>query len=126
MLGFYAEQLGLPARRLELLALAKVGGEGEDIGAIFGLQPFEDDRGVEPARIGEHDAFDLWFLWAWHGLRRFLQETVPVKAACDPAIHAAPPRNRNSSAERTKGRAARTWPRSPRMETRGWPGQARP
>ena len=50
-----AEHLGLLARRLELLALAEIGGEGHDLGAIFGLQPFQDDRGVEPARIGEHD-----------------------------------------------------------------------
>ena len=50
-----AEQLGLLARRLQLAALAEVGGEGDDLGAELGLQPFEDDRGVEPARIGEHD-----------------------------------------------------------------------
>ena len=50
-----AEQLRLAPRRLDLLALAEVGGEGDDLGAIFGLKPFEDDRGVEPARISEHD-----------------------------------------------------------------------
>ena len=63
-----AEELRLFPRRLELLALAEVGGEGDDLGAIFGLQPLEDDRGVEPARIGEHDALDLGF-GAGHGVR---------------------------------------------------------
>ena len=55
VLGLDAEQLGLGPRRLDLLALAEIGGEGDDFGAIFGLQPFQDDRGVEPARISEHD-----------------------------------------------------------------------
>ena len=50
-----AEQQRLLARRLQLLALAEIGGEGHDLAAIGGLQPFEDDRGVEAARIGEHD-----------------------------------------------------------------------
>ena len=51
--------LGLLARRLDLPALAQIGGEGHDLGAIFGLQPFEDDRGVEPAGIGEDDFLDF-------------------------------------------------------------------
>ena len=67
VLGFDAEELGLPARRLELFALAEIGGEGDDLGAIFSLQPFEDDRCVQPARIGENDAFDLRLLRARHG-----------------------------------------------------------
>ena len=50
-----AEQLRLLARGLELLALAEIGGEGDDLRAIFGLQPFQDDRRVQPARIGQHD-----------------------------------------------------------------------
>ena len=50
-----AEQHRLLARRLELLALAEIGGEGDDLAAIGRLQPFQDDRRVEPARIGEHD-----------------------------------------------------------------------
>ena len=54
-----AEQQRLLARRLELLALAEIGGEGDDLAAIGGLQPFQDDRGVEPARIGEHDFLDI-------------------------------------------------------------------
>ena len=44
-----AEQFRFFPRRLQLLALADVGGEGDDLGAIFGLKPLEDDRGVEPA-----------------------------------------------------------------------------
>ena len=51
----HAEHLGLAPRRFDLLALAEVGGEGYDLRVIFGLQPLEDDRGVEPARISEHD-----------------------------------------------------------------------
>ena len=54
-----AEHLGLLARRLQLLALAEIGGEGHDLAAIGRLQPFQDDRGVEPARIGEHDLLDV-------------------------------------------------------------------
>ena len=49
-----AEQLRLGARGFQLLALAEIGGEGDDLAAIFRLQPFQDHRGVEPARIGEH------------------------------------------------------------------------
>src|SRR5665254_9765 len=49
--GLDAEQQRLLARRLEFLALAEIGGEGDDLAAIGGLQPLQDDRGVEPARI---------------------------------------------------------------------------
>jgi hypothetical protein len=41
------------------LALADVGGEGDHLALIGVLQPFEDDRGVEAARIGEHDFLDV-------------------------------------------------------------------
>ena len=57
-----AHQLGLLARRLQLFALAQIGGEGHHLAAIFGLQPFQDDRGVQTARIGKHD-----FLGLQHG-----------------------------------------------------------
>ena len=56
-----AEQQRFLARRLELLALAEIGGEGDHLAAIGGLQPLQDDRGVEPARIGEHDLLELAF-----------------------------------------------------------------
>ena len=69
VLGLDAEQLGLLARGLELLALAEIGGEGDDLRAIFGLQPLEDDGRVQPARIGEDDALDLRLLGARHGWR---------------------------------------------------------
>src|SRR5271156_3907801 len=61
MLGLDAEQLGLAPRRLQLLALAEVGGEGDDLAAVSGLQPFQDYGSVEASRIGKDDAFDLGF-----------------------------------------------------------------
>ena len=54
-----AEQQRLVAGRREFLALAEIGGEGDDLAAISGLQPFQDDRCVEPARIGEHHFLDV-------------------------------------------------------------------
>ena len=57
-----AERERLGAGRLELLALAEVGGKRDHLAAIGRLQPFEDDRGVEPARIGEHDFPDAILL----------------------------------------------------------------
>ena len=62
MLGLDAEKLGLGAGGLQLLALSEVGGEGDDLRAIFGLQPFQDDRRVEPSRIGENDALDVFLV----------------------------------------------------------------
>ncbi|MFT3810456.1 MAG: hypothetical protein QM698_11105 [Micropepsaceae bacterium] len=50
-----AQQQRLLARRFKLAPLAEIGGEGDDLAAIFGLQPFQDHRGVETARIGEDD-----------------------------------------------------------------------
>ncbi len=55
VIGTHPHHLGFPARRLELLALAEIGSEGHHLAAVLGLQPFQDDRGVEPAGIGEHD-----------------------------------------------------------------------
>ena len=54
-----AQHLRLAPGRLQLLALAEVGGEGDHLGLIGFLQPFEDDRCVQPARVGEHDLFHL-------------------------------------------------------------------
>ena len=45
----------LLARRRQLLALPQVGGEGHDLRAVFRLEPFQDDRGVEAAGIGKDD-----------------------------------------------------------------------
>ena len=53
-----AEHLGLLARWCQLLALAEIGGEGDDLASIGLLKPFQDDRGVEPAGISEHHLFD--------------------------------------------------------------------
>jgi len=55
VLGLDAQEQRLLARRFQLLALAEVGGEGHHLAAVFGLQPFQDDRGIEPAGIGQHD-----------------------------------------------------------------------
>jgi len=55
-----AQGLGFFPGRLDLLPLAKVGGEGHNLRAIFGLQPFEDHRRIQAAGIGEHDLFDVF------------------------------------------------------------------
>src|SRR5882672_10153934 len=49
-----AEQQRLLPCGLQLLALAEVGGEGHDLASVGGLQPLQNDRGIETARIGEH------------------------------------------------------------------------
>ena len=48
-------------------ALAEIGGEGDDLAAVSGLQPFEDDRGVEPSGISEDD-FLHFALRLGHGI----------------------------------------------------------
>src|ERR1700677_2526103 len=62
-----AQKLSFFARRLQLLALPEIGSEGDDLRAIFRLQPLEDDRRVQPAGIGEDDALDLRLVGARHG-----------------------------------------------------------
>ena len=57
-----AHHLGLLAGGFQFLALTKIGGKGDDLAAIFGLQPFQDDGCVQTARIGEDD-----FLGGGHG-----------------------------------------------------------
>ena len=54
-----AEQLGLAAGRLQLLALAEVGGKGHDLAAVGLLQPLQDDRRVQPAGVGQDCFFHL-------------------------------------------------------------------
>ena len=49
------------ARRLQLLALAEVGGEGHHLAADSFLQPAENDGGVQPAGIGQDDFLDRAF-----------------------------------------------------------------
>ena len=58
------EKQRLLARGLDLLALAEVGGEGDHLAAVGGLQPFQNDGGVEAAGIGEHHLFHLALLGA--------------------------------------------------------------
>lgn len=58
VLGLDAQFQGFLARRAQLFALAQVGSEGHHLGVIFGLEPLQDDRGVQPARIGEDDFLD--------------------------------------------------------------------
>ena len=54
----HAHGLRLGARRLELLALTDVGGEGHDLAAVDVLQPLQDHRGVEAAGIGQDHLLD--------------------------------------------------------------------
>ena len=49
MLVFDPGHLRLAAHRFQLFALAQIGGEGDDLTAIFDLQPFQYDAGVEAA-----------------------------------------------------------------------------
>ena len=55
VLGLDAQLQRLLLGGRQLLALAQVGGEGHDLGAVLLLQPLQDDRRVQPARIGEDD-----------------------------------------------------------------------
>src|SRR3546814_19619154 len=73
-------QLGLGARGLQLLALPEVGGEGHHLAAVGRLQPFQDDAGVEPSRIGKDDALD----GLGHG-GTFWRETTRARLAGQPA-----------------------------------------
>ena len=41
---------------LYFLALANVGGEGDHLAVVLVLQPFQDDGGVQTARVGENNA----------------------------------------------------------------------
>ena len=59
------QHFGLGACRLDFLALADIGGEGDDLRVVAVLQPAQDDRGVEPAGIGQHDFFDVFM---FHGV----------------------------------------------------------
>ena len=61
-----AHHLGLGPCRLDLLALAEIGGERHDLAAIFLLQPAQDDRGVETSRIGQHHLLDRIFFRIRH------------------------------------------------------------
>ena len=77
-----AERQRLRPRRLELLALAEIGRERDDLAAISRLQPFENDRRIEPAGIGQHDFLDVFFAARGHG------ENLSLKAAWPPEMRA--------------------------------------
>ena len=54
----HAHQHRFRARRFKLFALTQISGEGDNFTTIFDLQPFQDDAGIEPARIGQNDFFN--------------------------------------------------------------------
>ena len=47
------------AGRAEFLALAEIGGKGDDLAAIRHLEPAQDHAGVEAAGVGEHDLLHI-------------------------------------------------------------------
>src|SRR5690606_15398743 len=57
--GAGAGAQGLLPGFLHLVPLTDVGGESHDLSAVLGLQPVEDHRGIQPARVGENDLVDL-------------------------------------------------------------------
>ncbi len=50
-----AEQQRFLPGWFELFALTEIGCKGNDLASVGGLQPFQNNRGVEPAGIGEND-----------------------------------------------------------------------
>ena len=56
-----AAAAGLRLHRLELLPLAEVGAEGDDLGPVGLDQPGEDDGGIESSRVGEYDLLGIVF-----------------------------------------------------------------
>ena len=50
-----ARAAGLGGETLQFLLLADVRGKGDDLRVVGLLQPFENDRGIEPARVCEDD-----------------------------------------------------------------------
>ncbi len=59
---FDAQHFSFLACWFKLFALAKIGGKGDDFCVKLSLQPFQDDRGVETAGIGENDLFNVFQL----------------------------------------------------------------
>ena len=48
------EQFRLLARRFKLFSLTQIGGKGNNLTPIFGLKPFQDDRCIKAAGIGQY------------------------------------------------------------------------
>ncbi|CAI8248462.1 MAG: Uncharacterised protein [SAR116 cluster bacterium] len=61
---FDAQHFCLGPRRFNFFTLADIGGESDNLCIILVLQPAQNDRGIEPARIGKNDFFDLFL---FHG-----------------------------------------------------------
>ncbi len=119
VLGLDAEQQRLVARRAQFLALAEIGGEGDDLAAIGRLQPLQDDRGVETAGIGEDDFLDGLLGGHEHsltGLGRGCADLKTVRPAGKRA-HVNPAARQDGGAARRGGRGGR--PRPPRGPRRG-------
>ena len=55
-----AQHFRFLACRFKFFALAEIRGESHNFRAEFRLKPFQDDRGVETARIGEHDFLNVF------------------------------------------------------------------
>ncbi len=47
----------------KLFPLTQIGSEGYNLTAVFGLQPFQDDRGIKPAGIGEDNFLGCRHHW---------------------------------------------------------------
>ena len=75
-------ELGLAAGGFEFLALAEIGGEGDDLAAVGGLQPAQDDAGVQAAGVGEHDLADRFFGHGSSGLVVSCQSSVVRCRVC--------------------------------------------
>jgi hypothetical protein len=57
---FDAEKLGLFAGWFKFLALAQIGGERHNLTGVGILKPAKNNRGVQPAGIGEDDFFHIF------------------------------------------------------------------
>ena len=56
-----AEFLGFFPSRFKLLALADISRKGNDLTVVLILQPFQNDRGIEPSRVGQNDLLNAFF-----------------------------------------------------------------
>ena len=73
-------RLGLLPRRRDLLALAEIGGERHHLAAIGFLQPAQDDRGIEPAGIGEHYFFHVFHVFVPGTGRHWLPRGIGARS----------------------------------------------
>ena len=59
----------------QFLALTQIGGEGDHLTPVFGLQPFQDDRRIKTARIGENNFFRCGHVCLHRRVARDYRET---------------------------------------------------